>query len=88
MDTQLHQDDRTSADFANLFQKLLNFPKAPCGPCYQHKGSATSNMSVIDWVRFLKRDYLEHRGNLSFYAARLSDFLWIVGLDKLGRIEQ
>ena len=53
----------------------------------KHKRVGTSDIRVIDRMRFPKKDYLEYRGNLAFYTARLSEFLQMIGLGSLGRIE-
>lgn len=87
-DSPLHKDDRTRMDFAIHFKNCERSLKPLAGLIGKHKRLATSNIRIIDRARFPKKDYLEYRGNLVFYTARLSEFLQMVGLSSLGRIEQ
>lgn len=87
-DSPLLKDDRTQTDFAIHFKNCETSLKPLADLILKHKKLATSNVRVIDRWRFPKKDYLEYRGNLAFYTARLSEFLHMVGLGSLGRIEQ
>jgi ankyrin repeat protein len=87
-DPPLLKDDRTRTDFAIHFKNCETSLKPLADLLTKHKRLTTSNIRVIDRMRFPKKDYLEYRGNLAFYTARLSEFLQMVGLGSLGRIEQ
>ncbi|MCJ1273712.1 hypothetical protein MMC21_001505 [Puttea exsequens] len=87
-DSPLHKDDRTRTDFAIHFKNCETSLKPLADLVAKYKSLATSNIRVIDRMRFPKKDCLEYRGNLAFYTARLSEFLQMVGLGSLGRIEQ
>ena len=86
-DSPLHKDERTRIDFAIHFKNCERSLKPLAELIIKHKRLATSNIRIIDRVRFPKKDYLESRGDLAFYTARLSEFLQMVGLGSLGRIE-
>ena len=88
LDSPLHKDDRTRTDFAIHFKNCERSLRPLAELIVKHKRLATSSFSIIDRARFPKKDYLEYRGNLAFYTARLSEFLQMVGLGSLGRIEQ
>ena len=87
-DSPLHKDDRTRTDFAIHFKNCERSLMPLADLIVKHKILATSNIRIIDRARFPKKDYLEHRGNLAFYTTRLSEFLQMLGLGSLGRIEQ
>ncbi|KAL8935134.1 MAG: hypothetical protein Q9216_005572 [Gyalolechia sp. 2 TL-2023] len=87
-DSPLLKDDRTRTDFAIHFKNCETSLNPLADLISKHKKLATANVRVIDRWRFPKKDYLEYRGNLAFYTARLSEFLHMVGLGSLGRIEQ
>ena len=86
-DSPLLRDDRTGTDFAIHFNNCETSLKPLAELIAKHKSLATSNKKFVDRLRFSKKDYLEYRGNLAFYTAQLSDFLQMVGLGSLGRIE-
>ena len=88
LDSPLHKEDRTRTDFAIHFKNCERSLKPLTELIVKHKRLATSSIRIIDRARFPKKDYLEYRGNLAFYTARLSEFLQVVGLGSLGRIEQ
>ena len=88
LECPLHKDDRTRTDFAIHFKNCERSLKPLAELIIKHKRLATSSVRIIDRARFPKKDYLKHRGDLSFYTARLSEFLQMVGLGSLGRIEQ
>ena len=88
LESPLHKDDRTRTDFAIHFKNCERSLKLLAELIIKHKRLATSSVRIIDRARFPKKDFLEHRGNLTFYTARLSEFLQMVGLGSLGRIEQ
>ena len=88
LDSPLHKDDRTRTDFAIHFKNCERSLKPLAELIVKHKRLSTSSIRIIDRARFPKKDYLEYRGNLAFYTARLSEFLQMVGLGSLGRIEQ
>lgn len=88
LDSPLHKDDRIRTDFAIHFKNCERSLKPLAELIFKHKRLATSSIRIIDRARFPKKDYLEYRGNLAFYTARLSEFLQMVGLGSLGRIEQ
>ena len=88
LDSPLHKDDRTRTDFAIHFKDCERSLRPLTELIVKHKRLATSSIRIIDRARFPKKDYLEYRGNLAFYTARLSEFLQMVGLGSLGRIEQ
>jgi ankyrin repeat protein len=87
-DSLLHKDERTSTDFAIHFKNCEHALKPLADLLSKYKSLSGPNIRILDRVRFPKRDYLEYRGNLAFYTARLSEFLQTVGLGSLGRIEQ
>ncbi|KAL9596443.1 MAG: hypothetical protein Q9219_005793 [cf. Caloplaca sp. 3 TL-2023] len=87
-DSPLLKDDRTRIDFAIHFKNCETSLKPLADLIGKHQRLSTSTIRVIDRMRFPKREYLEYRGNLAFYTARLSEFLHMVGLGSLGRIEQ
>ncbi|KAI4180603.1 MAG: hypothetical protein L6R41_007137 [Letrouitia leprolyta] len=87
-DSPLLKDDRTQTDFAIHFKNCETSLKPLADLIDKHKKLANPSVRVIDRWRFPKKDYLEYRGNLAFYTARLSEFLHMVGLGSLGRIEQ
>ena len=87
-DSPLHKDERTRIDFAIHFKNCERSLKPLAELIIKHQRLATSNIRIIDRARFPKKDYLESRGDLAFYTARLSEFLQMVGLSSLGRIEQ
>lgn len=86
-DSLLHKDDRTPTDFAIHFKNCETSMKPLADLIAKHKRLGTSDIRVVDRMRFPKKDYLEYRGNLAFYTARLSEFLQMIGLGSLGRIE-
>lgn len=86
-DSLLHQDDRTQTDFAIHFKNCETSTKPLADLIAKHKRLGTSDIRLIDRMRFPKKDYHEYRGNLAFYTARLSEFLQMIGLGSLGRIE-
>ena len=88
LDSPLHKDDRTRTDFAIHFKNCERSLKPLAELIVKHRRLGTSSIRIIDRARFPKKDYLECRGNLAFYTARLSEFLQMVGLGSLGRIEQ
>ena len=88
LDSPLHKDDRTRTDFAIHFKNCERSLKPLAELIVKHNRLGSSSIRIIDRARFPKKDYLEYRGNLAFYTARLSEFLQIVGLGSLGRIEQ
>ena len=88
IDSPLHKDDRTRTDFAIHFKNCERSLKPLAELIVKHTRLGTSSIRIIDRARFPKKDYLEYRGNLAFYTARLSEFLQMVGLGSLGRIEQ
>lgn len=87
-DSPLFKDDRTRTDFAIHFKNCERSLKPLADLIVKHQRLATSDIRIIDRARFPKKDCLEYRGNLAFYTARLSEFLQMVGLGSLGRIEQ
>ena len=88
LDSPLHKDDRTRTDFAIHFKDCERSLRPLTELIVKHKRLATPSIRIIDRAQFPKKDYLEYRGNLAFYTARLSEFLQMVGLGSLGRIEQ
>jgi ankyrin repeat protein len=86
-DSILHKDDRASTDFAIHFKNCENALKPLAALINKHKNLSGPSVRLLDRMRFPKKDYLEYRGNLAFYTARLSEFLQTVGLGSLGRIE-
>ncbi|OCT45772.1 hypothetical protein CLCR_01420 [Cladophialophora carrionii] len=87
-DSLLHKDDRAATDFTLHFKNCENALKPLSALISKHKGLSGPSVRLMDRMRFPKKDYLELRGNLAFYTARLSEFLQTVGLGSLGRIEQ
>lgn len=87
-DSPLHKDDRTRTDFAIQFKNCETSLKPLADLMAKYKSLGTPNIRLLDRMRFPKKEYLEYRGNLAFYTARLSEFLQFVGLGSLGRIEQ
>lgn len=87
-DSPLHKDDRTRTDFAIQFKNCETSLKPLADLVIKYKSLGTPNIRLLDRMRFPKKEYLEYRGNLAFYTARLSEFLQLVGLGSLGRIEQ
>ena len=87
-DSPLCKDDRTRTDFAIHLKNCETSLKPLADLIAKHKRLAGSNVRVLDRMRFPKKEYLKYRGDLAFYTASLSEFLQIVGLGSLGRIEQ
>ena len=87
-DSPLHKDERTRTDFAIQFKNCQTSLKPLADLIIKSKSLGTPNIRLLDRMRFPKKEYLEYRGNLAFYTARLSEFLQLVGLGSLGRIEQ
>ena len=87
-DSPLHKNERTRTDFAIHFRNCQNSLKPLADLISNHESLATSSIRVSDRIRFSKKDYLEYRSNLAFYVASLSEFLQMVGLGSLGRIER
>lgn len=88
LDSPLHKDDRTRTRFAIHFKNCERSLKPLAELIVMHNRLGSSSIRIIDRARFPKKDYLEYRGNLAFYTAKLSEFLQMVGLGSLGRIEQ
>ena len=87
-DSPLCKDDRTRIDFAIHFKNCEASLKPLANLVAKYKSLGSSSIRAIDRMRFPKKEYLEYRGNLAFYTASLSEFLQMVGLGSLGRIEQ
>ena len=88
LDSALHKVERTRTDFAIHFKNCERSLKPLAELIVKHNRLGSSSIRIIDRARFPKKDYLEYRSNLAFYTARLSEFLQMVGLGSLGRIEQ
>jgi hypothetical protein len=43
---------------------------------------------IMDRLRISKKELMELRGNLAFYTERLFDFLQVIGLGTVGRVER
>jgi len=87
-DSPLRRDKRTRIDFAIHFKNCESSlkPLAECIAKYASLGS--SKIKMMDRLRLPKKELLELRGNLAFYTARLSEFLHMIGLGAIGRVEK
>jgi ankyrin repeat protein len=87
-DSPLRRDERTRTDFAIHFKNCETSLKPLAERIAKYASLGGSKIKMMDRLRLPKKELLELRGNLAFYTARLSEFLHMIGLGAIGRVEK
>ena len=87
-DSPLHRDERTRTDFALHFKNCETSMKPLAEKIAKYASLGGPKIKMMDRLRLPKTELLELRGNLAFYTAKMSEFLHLIGLGALGRVEK